>query len=209
MDPIRESYDRVARAYAERLAGELAHKPWDRAVLDGFAARNAGRGLVGDIGCGPGHVGAYIAARGAEVVGIDLSAGQIAEARRLHPGLAFEEGDMLRLGDRPRRFAALVAFYALVHLPPGALGAALRQFHAALRPGGEVLLALHLGGEALRVQALWDQPVDLTFHLFAEEDVVGAAAASGLREVWREARDPYPDVEYPSRRLYLRAVRPA
>jgi hypothetical protein len=42
MDPktssLRESYDRLARPYAENLFDELSHKPLDRALLHVFAA---------------------------------------------------------------------------------------------------------------------------------------------------------------------------
>ena len=54
------SYDRVAAEYAAQLAGELAHKPFDREWLDRFAARVRGRGLACDVGCGPGHVARYL-----------------------------------------------------------------------------------------------------------------------------------------------------
>ena len=34
---LRESYDSVARAYAEHVASELEHKPLDRHLLNRFA----------------------------------------------------------------------------------------------------------------------------------------------------------------------------
>jgi SAM-dependent methyltransferase len=52
---LRESYDSAAEAYAEHLATELVHKPLDRHLLNRFAEAVAGRGLVADLGCGPGH----------------------------------------------------------------------------------------------------------------------------------------------------------
>ena len=70
---VAGSYDRAARAYAEHLCDELDRKPLDRALLNRFAEEVAGSGLVCDLGCGPGHVAAYLAARGVRTVGIDLS----------------------------------------------------------------------------------------------------------------------------------------
>ena len=52
-DQIRAGYDAVAAEYAERFAGELAHKPLDRELLGRFADEVRGRGLVYDLGCGP------------------------------------------------------------------------------------------------------------------------------------------------------------
>ena len=36
---IRHSYDCVAREYADQIYGELANKPFDRDVLDGFGLK--------------------------------------------------------------------------------------------------------------------------------------------------------------------------
>ena len=198
-------YDAIAGPYAANVAGELAGKPFDRAWLDAFAARWAGRGTVADIGCGPGHAAAYLAARGVRALGIDASAGMLAEARRLHPGLRFARADMLGLGARPGRFAAAVALYALVHCDDAALARALGAFRAAIRPGGELLLAVHLGAGWLRPGAMWGVPVSLAFRLFGEGELEAAVGAAGFALEDAVAREPYPGVEYPSRRLYLRA----
>jgi len=48
-DHIRVCYDAVARAYAERFAGELAHKPLDRELLNRFASEVSGRGEIYDL----------------------------------------------------------------------------------------------------------------------------------------------------------------
>src|SRR5947199_7057 len=49
MDPrkfsdCQSSYDRIAEEYANRISGELDHKPLDRMLLDEFAARFKGAG---------------------------------------------------------------------------------------------------------------------------------------------------------------------
>ena len=46
-----------------------------------------------DLGCGTGQLSAQIAAAGAEVVGVDLSAEMIEAAREQFPGLSFAVGD--------------------------------------------------------------------------------------------------------------------
>jgi len=46
-----------------------------------------------DLGCGTGHLTAQIAARGAEVMGIDSSAEMIEEARKHYPALEFRVAD--------------------------------------------------------------------------------------------------------------------
>lgn len=203
---IGRDYDRIAAAYAAHIAGELAGKPADRAVPDGFAARWAGRGRVAEIGCGPGHVAGYLAARGVTMLGMDISAGMLAEARRLHPGLALEQADFAALRARPGRFAAIVGFYALIHLDDAPLDEALRAIRAAITPGGEFLAAVHLGEGWLHPGTMWGVPVDLGFRLFAEGAFEAALDTAGfaLRERW--VREPHAGIEHPTRRLMVSAL---
>ena len=73
IDRTRSGYDAVASAYTDRFGDELDSKPLDREVLDDFARRDDGLGVVVDLGCGPGQVATYLAAQGVPVVGVDLS----------------------------------------------------------------------------------------------------------------------------------------
>jgi len=69
----RRWYDLVAGDYAAAISGELAGKPFDRALLDALVELAAGFAIA-DVGCGPGHVTGYLADRGGRVVlGLDLS----------------------------------------------------------------------------------------------------------------------------------------
>src|SRR3954470_14014646 len=94
---VQSSYDRVAEDYARRIFGELEHKPFDRQLLDRFAARVQTLGSACDLGCGPGHVARYFHERGVRVIGVDLSPVMVELARRLNPGIEFRPGNMLSL----------------------------------------------------------------------------------------------------------------
>ena len=78
--PTRRSYDAVATQYAAAIGDELRHKPLDRALLN-LIGDLAADGVVLDLGCGPGHVAAYLAER-SSVIGLDLSEAMAAEAWR-------------------------------------------------------------------------------------------------------------------------------
>ena len=64
---------RCGLGISDRFGDELDSKPLDREVLDDFARRDDGLGVVVDLGCGPGQVATYLAAQGVPVVGVDLS----------------------------------------------------------------------------------------------------------------------------------------
>ena len=200
---IRESYDRLAEEYARRISGELQHKPLDRALLDRFAKQTRERGEVCDMGCGPGHVARYLRDAGASVFGLDLSPRMLDQARKLNPDIPFREGNMLALNIPEGTLAGVAAFYAIVNIPRQSLPAVFREIRRVLQPGGLLLLAFHTGDEVLHEDELWGQKISMDFLLLrpAEIKLDLEAAGFAIQEVIE--REPYPDVEYPSRRAYI------
>ena len=83
-----------------------------------------------EVGCGEGEVTARLARAfpGARVVGRDVSAAIVGEARRRHPGLAFEVQGIEEAGAGGERFDLVVACEVLEHLgrPEAALLALAR-----------------------------------------------------------------------------------
>jgi SAM-dependent methyltransferase len=203
---VRESYDSAAEAYAEHLATELTQKPLDRHLLNRFAEEVRGRGLVADLGCGPGHVTRYLQEQGVTTLGIDLSEQMIKVARRLNPGIDFRIGDMTRVDLPDAALAGVIAFYSIVHFAPSELGAVMLELRRVLAVGGSALMAFHIGDEVVHVEDLFGAPVDLDFRFHAPEDVMDALRCAKLQVREHVEREPYEGVEYPSRRCYLLAT---
>lgn len=203
----RDSYDRLAATYTDHVAGELEHKPWDRELLARFAGLVRGRGPVADVGCGPGHVGRFLADMGLPVLGVDLSPGMLEQARQLQPDLEFHCADMRRLPAGPGEWAGLVAFYSLIHVPPEELGDVLAEFHRVLAPGGLLLLSVHVGEELVHLEELWSVPVELDFHFYQPAAVARELEGAGFEVLETLEREPYPEVEAQTRRAYLLALR--
>ena len=201
------AYDALATTYADHLVDELDHKPFDRWLLDRVAALAGGP--VADVGTGPGHVAARLAAAGAAVTGVDLSPEMVAEARRRFPDLAFEVGDLTALLRPPTAagWGAITAWYALVHVAPSELGPAVGSLARVLAPGGWLALALHTGTEVRHADELWDQPVDVDFVLHDAATVLAAVRGAGLTDVEWYLRSPLPEVEVETERLYVLARR--
>jgi SAM-dependent methyltransferase len=209
-EQVRAFYDTVAAEYAEHFADELAGKPMDRALLERFAADVRGAGPVHDLGCGPGgQTTAFLHALGVDVRGMDLSPLAVDEARRRHPHITFATGDMLALPLEDGAAAGIVAFYAIVHFSPGQLGTALAEMHRVMRPGAPLLLAFHVGDEVVHVDEMFGKAASLDFRFHRVEDVEAALRGAGFGEVEPVVREPYPDVEHPTRRAYVFARRSA
>jgi ubiquinone/menaquinone biosynthesis C-methylase UbiE len=206
---VQSDYDRLAEEYARHLFGELQQKPLDRELLDRFAERVRGKGLVCDLGCGPGQVARYLHENKIAVCGVDLSPGMIESARRLNPGIEFTQGDMLALPVADEAWIGIAAFYAIVNFPPGDLPTVMREMERALRPGGWLLLSFHIGSEIVHVEDLWGCPVSLDFYFFAVEQVTAELRAAGFEIDEVVEREPYaPEIEYQSRRAYIFARKP-
>ncbi|MEU4094596.1 methyltransferase domain-containing protein [Streptomyces sp. NPDC026673] len=201
---VRRSYDTVAGEYRDRLWGELEHKPLDRALLAALAEQTADGAPVADLGCGPGHVTAWLTGRGLRSVGVDLSPGMVALARRACPEAEFREGDLLRLPAADGEFGAAVALYSVIHLPPGELRPAFGEMRRVLRPSGRLLAAFHVGTETRRLTQWWGHEVDVDFHFHAPGTVVRALAGAGFEVEARLERAPYPQ-EAQTRRCYVLA----
>jgi hypothetical protein len=78
-----------------------------------------------------------------------------------------------------------------------------------LRPGGQLLLAFHLGTSVLHEDELWGYSVDFNAVLFTTQEMTGYLQTAGFKILKALERDPYAeDVEYQSRRGYILSVKP-
>lgn len=203
---VRRSYDAVAEEYAAGFRNELAGKPLDRALLACLAEQADDGAPIADLGCGPGHVAAWLAGHGVSTVGIDLSPGMIAVGRREYPAVEFREGDLLELPAADGEFAAAVALYSIIHLRPGELGPAFDEIHRVLRSGALFLVAFHVGSEVRHLAEWWGHAVDVDFRFFQPPDIAEAIERAGFRIEMRLERLSYPG-EVETRRAYLLARR--
>ena len=102
-------------------------------------------GSVLDAGCGTGRVAIELARHGIEVVGVDLDASMIAEARRRAPDLLWVEADLSGL-DLGRTFELVVmAGNVLLFTRPGTEGAVVGACAAHLAGGGLLVAGFQLG----------------------------------------------------------------
>jgi len=202
------SYDLVAGEYVRRIFEELQHKPLDRQLLDRFAASVREIGPACDMGCGPGHIAGYLQRRGIEVCGVDLSPAMVEQARRLVPGVEFRQGDMMELDVADGVWAGIAAFYSVIHIHRDDMVVALGELRRVLRAGGLLLLAFHIGDDAIHLDEWWGQKVCVDFFFFRTEEMAGYLRAAGFEIEEIIEREPYPEVEHQSRRAYIFARRP-
>lgn len=210
-DTVRRSYDAVAEDYAANIGDELGGKPLDRWLLERVVAFADG-GPILDAGCGPGHVAGFLASAAptASVHGFDLSPVMVALAQHRVPEASFRVGDLF---DPPSHgdgggWAAIVAFYSIVHLDADELPEVFTALRSRVRPGGRLLVACHCGDDRIHLDEWWGHDVTLDFVFHEREAVIGALTLAGLQVDEVIVRSPYAGVEHPSQRLYLLASAP-
>jgi SAM-dependent methyltransferase len=200
----------VASAYAATFVDELSHKPFDRELLSRFATAVADRsqsaGPVCDLGCGPGHIGAFLAEQGVRTVGLDLSAAMVLEAQRAFPALTFAQGDMRSPDQADGTFSGIACFYAIINLPRSVAPVALREMSRTLAPDGHLLLTVHGGIGSLHAGIMLEQPVSLDATLFELDELIGLVEQAGFTIRESHQRPPYP-VELATPRLSVWGTR--
>lgn len=208
-DKVRTAYASIAAPYADHFSDELSELPFESWLLRRVVELADGAPLI-DAGTGPGHVAAFLAEAGAAATGLDLAPEMVDEARRRHPGISYQVGDLRRLL-RPTAsdgWGAVLAWYSLVHLAgselPGAVGALARP----LRSDGWLVLALHAGAEVRNVTDWFGRQVDVDFVLHDPADVLASVAAAGLVDVEWYLRGPLGFRGETTQRLYVLARHP-
>ena len=90
--------------------------------------------LILDLGCGKGRFARALQARGARVIGLDVSEAMLAGA----DGSALDRilGSARRLPFRPASFDAVIAVEMFEHLAPPAVDEVCAEVRRVLRPGG-------------------------------------------------------------------------
>jgi uncharacterized protein YceH (UPF0502 family) len=204
---VLATYDAVAHAYADALTGELEVLSFERWLLTDVAG--AAQGPIIEVGCGPGHITAFLAALAADVSGLDRSPGMVEEARRRFPDGRYEVGDLRQL-IRPAHatgWAAVLAWYSLVHTAPDELPEVVAALVRPLADDGQLVLALHTGSGTRRITEWFGHEVGITFVLHDREAVLAAVRATGLTELAWYHRGPITSRGETSERLYVTARR--
>lgn len=200
---VRATYAAIAGDYADRFVDELSGLDFERWLLDRVAAETDGPIL--DAGCGPGHVAAHLAARGADVTGLDLTPAMIEQARRRHPDLRFEVGDHGRLLKPPAAdgWGAVLGWYSLIHLAGSEIATTVAGMRRVLSPGGRLVLALHAGAQVVDLTEWLGHDVELGFVLHEPDEVVATMTAAGLVDIEWYRRGPIAARGETTERLYV------
>jgi SAM-dependent methyltransferase len=149
----RQRHDSLAATYHDFFTPitALAIQP----LLDAAGA-GAGSNLL-DIATGPGSVAAKARGLGAACIGVDLSPGMIALARKSYPDIEFQVGEVEHLPFADGSFDAIVCNFGIGHFPwPEA---ALAECRRTLKAGGRVAFSWWDQPDKQRIQGLFREAI--------------------------------------------------
>ncbi|HVV13280.1 class I SAM-dependent methyltransferase [Amycolatopsis sp.] len=187
----RSAYDAAAATYAELFRDSLRDSPLDRAMLNAFAEAVGPNGPVADLGCGPGHVTAYLDGLGVAAFGVDASPAMIKLAREACPSLRFDVGSMAALNIADGSLGGVLSRWSIIHTPPPEVPAILAEFHRVLAPGGHLLLGFSATEGAAHLTQVFDHAVAPAYR-WSPDHLAALLRKSGLAEVARMVREPQP-----------------
>lgn len=185
-EPTRQSYDTVAANYHELVVKDFPADPYHRALLGIFIdlVSAAPDDLIGDLGCGPGHVTDYLTKRGLNAFGIDLSPGMVEFARAEYPDLRFDVGSLLNLDLPDSHLAGAVAWNSLVHNPADEIAIAFAEIYRVLAPGGLLAHSFKIGdGNSKHVDHAYGHNVSLDIYKYPPGQIAQLLAEAGFVEV--------------------------
>ena len=152
----REHYDRIAADY-EAHYGDAASLEYRRRFI--YQPMFDGLNLEGmnvlDAMCGSGHMAEYVISRRAALTGIDISPEEIRRFRDRWPEAHGVCRSLLDTGMKAEAFDCVAVVGGLHHLHPH-LGAAIREIHRLLKPGGTFcFMEPHAGSFPDVLRRLW------------------------------------------------------
>jgi SAM-dependent methyltransferase len=189
-------YDAEAATYEAHAYPVEAHRRFVARLLDTCPPG----GVVLDAPCGTGRYFPLVAAAGRRVVGIDQSAGMLAEARAKGIAESLQHVGLQELALEDA-FDAVMTIDAMENVPPEDWPGVLANLHRALRPRGHLYLTVEEGHEAV-VEAAFEslagrglpavrgevtEEGSAGYHYYpGRERVLGWIAAEGLEVVAEE-----------------------
>lgn len=160
---IESGYDAMAERYLSAFGEDVPDDPRVRFVGElGGHLRDGARVL--ELGCGAGIPATALLAQRFDVLGVDISAGQLALAAQRVPAASFLKADMTDLDLPAESFDAVTAFYSFNHIPRAEQRPLLDRIAGWLRPGGLLLASFGRGGSADDVEPWLGVPMFFASH---------------------------------------------
>ena len=190
-------YDQIASSYANIFSKPSSH-------LDKFLELLPSPAKILDVGCGTGTDSNFVASKGHQVVGVDLSEEMLNIAKSSFPQIDFRLEDMRDIDFSKNQFDGIIASCSLIHIPKKDVPKTLRQFSKLLKPKGIIYLQLQSGpSEEVFVKEPFKPDEKLFLNIISLDEIKKLLTGAGFRTVFQLQRPPKSKEELNYTKLYL------
>ena len=181
MDRVREAYAVAAEQYIDLFGAISAVHEDDLSLITRHLSTCPSTVL--DVGCGPGHLTAYLRSLEVDAIGVDVVPEFIRHARATDPLGRYMFGSIHALPVAAGSVAGLLAWYSLIHVPPLVLDRVLAEFRRVMTPRGALVVGFFESNNV----ATFEHKV-VAAHSWPVDEFVERLHRSGFSEVERLQR---------------------
>lgn len=200
---VAVSYDRAASEYYKLFHDELIEHDYDRNLLDDFALITKSGGIVCDMGCGPSaENGFYLAQKGFNVIGIDISKVCINHAMKITSNIKYICADMTSTPLESSSVDGIISFYSLFHIPVRYQDNAFKEFNRILKSNAKLLIVNHAGKFKKTIRQIWNNSnMELFAEFSSQKTIAKMLYRNGFAIIKNELKESYYD--FPKQRVVV------
>ncbi len=178
-----KTYNKIAKIYAKYTEDKLMQFQLSR-----FESLLKGKKIL-DAGSGSGRDVEYFLEDGFDVVGIDISQGQIKEAKKRVPKGKFLKQDFRETKFEDNFLDGIWCMEGFVHLPKTEIKKALKEFKRILKEDGIIYLSLKKGkGTKIIKQEIYSNE-PLPYYFYNQEEIKSLANDLDFKIISSEEND--------------------
>ena len=155
-------------------------KKLDVTEADKFLSMVTAGGKVLDAGCGSARDAAYFVRKGYQALGIDLSAGLLAEAKKIHPEVPTKLMSLINITLEDSSYDGVWSKAAILHIPRSDVPTVLKHFHRILKPGGALFIQTKAGEGESTQPVPFDNSLERLFTFFTARELEALVSAAGF-----------------------------
>lgn len=137
-----------------------------------------------DAGCGDGTPAAkFLSSKGYKVIGIDISKKLINKAQKNIPHAKFKRMSLYNINFQPKRFDAIISFFAILHLEKNKVNHVFKAFHKILKDGGYLFFSVNQGKEEGYFEFFGKK---VFFSAFSKKEIKEILRRNNFELVWKK-----------------------
>lgn len=183
----KETYDRIAKDYAER---DKANVPESKDVIDAlnyFSEKLEEGSFILDIGSGGGRDAKFLSDKNFKVTGIDNSTEMLRSAESNAPKATFMEMDFEDLKFPDNSFDGIWANASLHHVPKINLPATLEKIYQILKNDGLFFIKIKQGeSDGIRENEKFGEKIQRWFSYYKKDEVADILEKIGFQIIKSE-----------------------